>query len=244
MSHNYENDWENVKNSTYDVVVDQNGRGASYEETVAGTLGVKAQYLNWLQVGSNSRSPLYDKVAEILDLWKDDKNAARASRFDLIEHLEKHQKANSCNPLIFRLKEEHLTDSMQGQFTTKSSSNSPHFQSKQNYIAPHVQGYGNVTVQKTGNGNFDNRNYGVGYVSGNGNTIAGYSAGNEEKAENDGLQDLMKSHSIGDLYTKFRQAGITVPIIWDLDEAILDEDIKLTRIEKLKYQKEQKKQQS
>ena len=54
----------------------------------------------------------------------------------------------------------------------------------------------------------------------------------------------MKSHSIGDLYTKFRHAGITVPIIWDLDEAILDEDIKLTRIEKLKYQKEQKKQQS
>ena len=45
MSHNYENDWENVKNSTYDVVLDQNGRGASYEETVAGTLGVKAQYL-------------------------------------------------------------------------------------------------------------------------------------------------------------------------------------------------------
>ena len=34
-----------------------------------------------------------------------------------------------------------------GQSTTKSSCSSPHFQSNPNSVAPHVQGYGNVTVQ-------------------------------------------------------------------------------------------------
>ena len=38
------NDWEEVKDITHDVVEEQIGRGTAYDETVAGTLGVKGQY--------------------------------------------------------------------------------------------------------------------------------------------------------------------------------------------------------
>ena len=54
----------------------------------------------------------------------------------------------------------------------------------------------------------------------------------------------MKSSKIFDLYEKFHKAKVTAEIIWDLTEDILDEDIKLTRIEKIRYLKAQKQQTS
>ena len=38
-------DWEEVKDITNDVVEEQKGRGTAYEDTVAGTLGVKGEYM-------------------------------------------------------------------------------------------------------------------------------------------------------------------------------------------------------
>ena len=46
----------------------------------------------------------------------------------------------------------------------------------------------------------------------------------------------LKMWEIDDLYGKFNEAGVTDNIIWDLDDEML-EDCKLTRIEKLRYQK-------
>ena len=54
----------------------------------------------------------------------------------------------------------------------------------------------------------------------------------------------MKSSKIFGLYEKFHKAKVTAEIIWDLTEDILDEDIKLTRIEKIRYLKAQKQQTS
>ena len=54
----------------------------------------------------------------------------------------------------------------------------------------------------------------------------------------------MESSKILELYDKFNKAGISAAIVWDLEDDILDEDIKLTRIEKKKYKAAQKQQKS
>ena len=54
----------------------------------------------------------------------------------------------------------------------------------------------------------------------------------DEHAE---LQKVMKSTGLSALYEKFRDAGITVDIIWKLENEILDDMLKLNPIDKLKY---------
>ena len=50
------------------------------------------------------------------------------------------------------------------------------------------------------------------------------------------LMTELEKWIIDDLYGKFHEAGVTYNIIWDLDDDML-EDCKLTKIEKLRYQK-------
>ena len=63
---------------------------------------------------------------------------------------------------------------------------------------------------------------------------------NSNDAENDELAVIMKSSKIFDLYDKFNEAKVSAAIIWELDDEELDEDIKLTRIEKKRYRAAQK----
>lgn len=89
-----------------------------------------------------------------------------------------------------------------------------------------------------------NYNQGVGYLSGSENKITIDSTLTQETTENNELKDVMKASNILELYDKFNQAGISAAIVWDLEDDILDEDIKLTRIEKKKYKAAQKQQPS
>ena len=50
MASNQIDDWEEVKDITNDVVEEQKGRDTAYEETIAGTLGVKGQYKERIRV--------------------------------------------------------------------------------------------------------------------------------------------------------------------------------------------------
>jgi len=50
------------------------------------------------------------------------------------------------------------------------------------------------------------------------------------------LLELMKANNIGNLYEKFNKPEITTDIIWKLDDEMLKDDLKLTRIEILQYQ--------
>ena len=68
----------------------------------------------------------------------------------------------------------------------------------------------------------------------------GNSTADDEHAE---LQKVMKSTGISTLYEKFRDAGITVDIIWKLEDSMLDDELKLSGIEKLKYSTAKEKQQ-
>jgi len=54
----------------------------------------------------------------------------------------------------------------------------------------------------------------------------------------------MKKAGLSSLYERFRDAGVTVDIIWILDDTALNDDmLKLTPIEKLKYHTAKEKQQ-
>ena len=53
MAHHQDEDWEHVKDITYAVVNEQKGKGMAYEETVAGTLGVKGLYMVILSYASS-----------------------------------------------------------------------------------------------------------------------------------------------------------------------------------------------
>lgn len=53
----------------------------------------------------------------------------------------------------------------------------------------------------------------------------------------DRLLELMKEEGIDDLYHKFHENGINAEILWDLSDDILEKDLKLSRIQKLKYDK-------
>ena len=55
MASNQINDWEEVKDITHDVVEEQIGMGTAYDETVAGTLGVKGQYKVCIKVNQIKR---------------------------------------------------------------------------------------------------------------------------------------------------------------------------------------------
>ena len=48
---------------------------------------------------------------------------------------------------------------------------------------------------------------------------------------------MMKESNIDDLYDRFNRNGVTSDILWDLSDEILKDDVKLTRIELLRYQK-------
>ena len=69
-------------------------------------------------------------------------------------------------------------------------------------------------------------------------------SGNVEATDNIELKEVMESSKILELYGKFYKAVISAAIVWDLEDDILDEDIKLTRIEKKKYKAAQKQQKS
>jgi len=138
---------------------------------------------------------------------------------------------------------------------------------------------GNNIVQH-GGGTINNRNQGIGYVSGTGHKITGYREGGQdtvndhrsagvmagdnakfgnlsgiqggskntmqtqqpvsEGAEDVELKTIMESSEISHLYGKFSRANVKAAIIWDLDDEMLDKEIKLTKIEKLSYNKAQK----
>ena len=63
-------------------------------------------------------------------------------------------------------------------------------------------------------------------------------------AQSKELFNIMKATGMLSLYDKFQEAGITAAVIWNLSEDILDDTLKLTKIEKLIYTTAQKKQQN
>ena len=62
--------------------------------------------------------------------------------------------------------------------------------------------------------------------------------------EHAALKKVMESTGILKRYEKFRDAQITVDIIWKLDDSILNDELKLSGIEKLKYSTAKEKHQS
>ena len=55
-----------------------------------------------------------------------------------------------------------------------------------------------------------------------------------QPSKND-LRDLMGVTGIGSLYEKFHKIGITSDILWDLTDDILENELHLTGVERLKY---------
>ena len=45
----------------------------------------------------------------------------------------------------------------------------------------------------------------------------------------------MKENKIENLYDKFNENGVTTEVIWKLDDEILKDELKLTKLEMLKY---------
>lgn len=66
------------------------------------------------------------------------------------------------------------------------------------------------------------------------NTKFHFDSGEPSKNE---LYDMVKESGLEDLYEKFHKHGITVEILWDLSDEILKEDLNLTRIQILRYEK-------
>ena len=46
----------------------------------------------------------------------------------------------------------------------------------------------------------------------------------------------MNDADIGDLYNKFKSKGVTVAVIWKLPDAIVNDSLELTDVEKFRYQ--------
>merc|ERR1712218_485371 len=65
---------------------------------------------------------------------------------------------------------------------------------------------------------------------------------NSKAYEDNELKGALKSSHILELYAKFLKAGISYAIVWNLDDEILENYIKLNPIEKLKYKVAQKQQ--
>ena len=103
------------------------------------------------------------------------------------------------------------------------------------------------------------KNEGVGYLQGSNNIVgsnpnnSGYIFGNnsgtiDQSGDGSNVKGcntrsseptvllVLKSYEISHLFDKFCEANITHDVIWDLDDDMLDE-AKLTKIEKLQYQK-------
>jgi len=62
---------------------------------------------------------------------------------------------------------------------------------------------------------------------------------NKEKAIDD-LYELMKSFQIESMYENFHKNGVTIAVIWELDDDVLDNVLQLNSLEKIKYKKAKK----
>ena len=55
------------------------------------------------------------------------------------------------------------------------------------------------------------------------------------------LQEVMKDANIGDLYSKFESKGVTVDVIWELPDTLVNDFLELNDMEKFRYENAKKK---
>jgi len=97
-----------VKDSTVfglvlSVAEEQMARGKPFFDTLSKTLGVQADYNNWIQ-GKQPNPDIEQKVEECLNFWNDRNHGMNATRKVLLETLKNNQgPRKSCQALIVKL---------------------------------------------------------------------------------------------------------------------------------------------
>jgi len=239
-----EDDWQDFINVVATSVKSHQEPG--FIDTVA--LSLKGDVYNKFQDwkfslhGVNATMDL--KVQYVLTQWKSCQTQHDLN-FLVNEFDSRLSKDKFANELRTNLTS-HFNDRIkENGLSTERISQSPTHQkrdSKPEHSLPSIgANYGTLNIQ-LGEGKIDNSNQGVGSVVGNANQVSGQQGTAQYKRNSTkDLQEVMKDANIGDLYSKFESKGVTVDVIWELPDKLVNDFLELNDMERLRYQTAKKK---